>query len=157
MTRPGFRFTFGHFVVGAIASALTYIAIRLPSFFFAALAISMVPATVWGIAQIAIASISGRQCPACGAWGLRRYAVSPFGFRYFRCEECGTRCKRGMMGGWFDASGRSDRAVYRAKDQKDPWGDGPVASLDETASGTHAVLLRSKRGRTRDPDDLLDS
>jgi hypothetical protein len=156
MARPRSGLTFSHVVIAAIASGLTYITLRHPALIPLMFAVVLIPTVVWVLVMAVFTSLNGLQCPACGARGLRRYAISSFGFRYFRCEECGTKCKRSLVGHWFDASGRADQAVYRAKDQKDPWGDGPVATVDKAATGTHAVLLRNKLGRRPESDNLME-
>jgi hypothetical protein len=147
MARRGYPFTLGHLLVAAAASALTYVALRWPDYLLAVVAVVVVPLAIAGLLRVLVGAMTSHQCPACGAWGLRRYAVTPFGYRYFRCSECGAKCKRGIAGAWFDASGRADQAVYSRKAEKDPWGDGPVAPAEDSASGTHALLLRNKRER----------
>jgi hypothetical protein len=147
---------FSHVGIALAASGLTYVAVVHPNWFGMLAAVCAIPVAMWLFLSIGLALLDKLFCPACGARSLRRQSINPFGFRYFRCKECGARCKRRMLGGWFDASGRRDARVYESASPADPWGNGPVAPEVETATGTHAVLLQNKRHRKPLSDDPFE-
>lgn len=147
------RITFGHLIVALTASGLTYVAIQHPNWFGMIAIVAAIPVAVWIVLTIGLAALDKGQCPACGGRKLRRYSVSPFGFRYFRCKSCGAKCKRRALGAWYDASGRRDAAIYDPGTPSDPWGNEPVAPESDATPGTHGVLLRNKRHRQPSSDD----
>jgi hypothetical protein len=58
--------------------------------------------------------LHGVQCPTCREWGLLRIACISFGYRFYRCEYCGQRCKRlSYESPWVDSSGTEDEDMYK--------------------------------------------
>ncbi len=58
--------------------------------------------------------LRGVQCPTCREWGLVRVACISFGYRFYRCDHCGQRCKRlDYESPWIDASGKEDADMYK--------------------------------------------
>jgi hypothetical protein len=58
--------------------------------------------------------VRGVQCPTCREWGLVRVALISFGYRFYRCDSCGQRCKRhDYESPWIDASGIADDDMYK--------------------------------------------
>lgn len=56
----------------------------------------------------------GVQCPTCREWGLVRVACISFGYRFYRCDHCGQRCKRmDWESPWVDSSGMEDDDMYK--------------------------------------------
>jgi hypothetical protein len=92
--------------------------------------------------------IMGARCDRCYQGILRRVAVYSFGYRFYRCEACGARYKRGVLGFWHDASAQRDDGAYRRAIEFDPWSSGPeLLQSDEAFSGTHGTLLANKQRR----------
>ena len=57
----------------------------------------------------------GVQCPTCREWSLARVAALSFGYRFYRCDSCGQRCKRiDRESPWIDASAIQDDDMYKA-------------------------------------------
>jgi DNA-directed RNA polymerase subunit RPC12/RpoP len=82
------------------------------------------------------------RCPACSSKALRRVAVVPFGFRFYRCARCGARCKQmSFIGAWVDASGPEDEARYRER-EAGAWKGGAPGEVSDTTCGK---LLGRKR------------
>lgn len=68
------------------------------------------------IKGVVIPLTSGVSCPGCGVRPLRYLGCISFGDRFYHCQECGLRCKRGGSSEpWYDASGAEDDAVYNSK------------------------------------------
>jgi hypothetical protein len=63
---------------------------------------------------ILVPLLRGVQCPTCREWGLVRAACISFGYRFYRCEYCGQRCKRlDYDSPWVDSSGKDDDDMYK--------------------------------------------
>jgi hypothetical protein len=63
----------------------------------------------------------GVSCPGCGLRPLRHVGCISFGHRFYQCQDCGLRCKRGGSSEpWYDASGSEDDAVYNPKAKGGP-------------------------------------
>jgi hypothetical protein len=63
---------------------------------------------------ILVPLLRGVQCPGCHEWGLVRVACISFGYRFFRCDYCGQRCKRlDYESPWVDSSGKEDDDMYK--------------------------------------------
>jgi hypothetical protein len=94
----------------------------------------------------------GVRCPYCGgSRSMERRAVSSFGSRFYLCNGCGVRCKRGAFGTWEDASGPEYDEKYRKKADGDPWSAPPgLEDEDLIYSKTHVNLVRNKRLRRPD-------
>lgn len=57
----------------------------------------------------------GVQCPTCREWSLKRVAILTFGYRFYKCDSCGQRCKRtDRESPWIDASAMQDDDMYKA-------------------------------------------
>jgi hypothetical protein len=73
------------------------------------------------IKGVVIPLTSGVSCPGCGGRPLRYVGCISFGDRFYHCQECGLRCKRGSSSEpWYDASGSEDDAVYNPKAKGGP-------------------------------------
>jgi hypothetical protein len=153
MGRLRFQSASSHILVAFFAIVATYLWLRAPHWLLVPLGIGVGCGAVWLVLQFVSVTLWGLECPACGARGMRRFAVTSFGYRYFRCGECGQKCKRGILGAWADASGRADQAVYKPRGKMDPWGDGPVVEDGSLGAGTQGVLLQNKRNRQVAHDD----
>jgi hypothetical protein len=153
MAARRFQFSLSHLAIAVLASALTFAYLRNYVLFTFLLAVSAVVGGVAFGVRLLIEGVDNLRCPNCGAWGLARIAISSFSFRYYRCTECHTKCKKSIFGTWHDASGRHDAPVYAAKPQVDPWGNAPLSEIDPHAPGTHGTLLRHKRERHLHDDE----
>jgi hypothetical protein len=68
------------------------------------------------IKGVVIPLSSGVSCPACGQRPMRYVGCISFGDRFYHCQGCGQRCKRGDWSEpWYDASGSEDDAAYNSK------------------------------------------
>lgn len=73
------------------------------------------------IKGVVIPLTSGVSCPECGGRPLRYVGCISFGDRFYHCQECGQRCKRGGSSEpWHDASDSEDDAVYNPKAKGGP-------------------------------------
>jgi hypothetical protein len=58
--------------------------------------------------------LRGVQCPCCREWSLVRVSCISFGYRFYRCDYCGQRCKRlDHESPWVDSSGMDDDDMYK--------------------------------------------
>jgi hypothetical protein len=147
MRGTGFQLTLGHAAVAIAASVLTIAFLKWPALFWLLVIVLTLLLAIWVSAHLILHGFTSIRCPACGAWGLERVAIRSFGFRYFRCRTCETRCKRSLIGLWYDASGKSDVAMFARMHSPDPWGDGPITDPEAGKATTQGILLRSKQLR----------
>ncbi|HEV3166580.1 MAG TPA: hypothetical protein VGZ22_21325 [Isosphaeraceae bacterium] len=92
--------------------------------------------------------VVGAECPGCGGKEFARIAVESFGPRYYRCQECGLRCKRSWLGHWQEVKATTEDTHYLPKRPKislelDPWEE------QDVSVGAKAIdsLVRSQRRR----------
>ncbi len=145
---------------GMVAIALLGVAIALVANPGATRTVSILLGLV-GIAFLlvvaAVATIDlglGIRCPSCGGWTMGRTSVTSFRDRYFRCSRCGIRCRRGLLRGWEDASGREFDPAFARKAAENPWTAPPGVDDDDLVySKTHVNLLVNKKRRNPNPPD----
>jgi hypothetical protein len=91
----------------------------------------------------------GVQCPTCREWSLKRVAVLSFGYRFYRCDSCGQRCKRtDHESPWIDASAMQDDDMYKAIPHygADRKREASIAAL-KSLGGLAALFLFGALGR----------
>jgi hypothetical protein len=138
---PTGRFTIGVLLVVAAALAGPLVLFQRASIgdHLAAAFVVAVGASLLGLSAL-IDDFTGKRCPACSRWALRRLALHR---SYYRCTACRARFKRAGLGTWLDASGPDDAARYRKRTEAGTWKG--YAVPHELAGSTSGVLLQSKR------------
>jgi hypothetical protein len=143
----------GHLWVALAACALTFAYMRAPGLFWLVVIALGFLAAIWVTSRLVLDGFMSLRCPVCGMRGLKRIATHSFGFRYFHCSACDTRCKRSLVGLWYDASGKWDAEIFSPAKSADPWGNDPVIAPETETHTTQGVLLGNKRRRHKGDDD----
>jgi hypothetical protein len=84
----------------------------------------------------------GVQCPSCQEWKLVHVGCISFGYRFYRCDHCGQRCKRQDHDSpWVDASGERDADMYKPVPFFGPSRKREASICAWKAAGSIAVLF----------------
>jgi hypothetical protein len=151
-SRTEFRFTIAQFLVfimvfGLLLTAVTnrHAVILIAQLLSAITLLAIVVAAIMGVSE----GYLGRLCPSCGQGRMQRVALSTFGYRFFKCDHCRARWKRGWSGIWLPVESEADLARYARKTDEDPWTLPPGMAEEEKVvwSKTHTRLLRNKQLR----------
>ncbi|HEV3166581.1 MAG TPA: hypothetical protein VGZ22_21330 [Isosphaeraceae bacterium] len=137
-------------LIGLIAWMLGAIGVSFPLGVLGVFLILFVAVPTYVLREI-VPVLRGESCPGCGAEGFERLSVVPFGARYYRCRECGLRCKRLALGTWEDAKDPEDAVHFQPKGEEtklviEPWREG------DNQPGSEAIdsLVRNQRHRHED-------
>lgn len=160
---PDLRFTLGQVMVAVAVAALLCTATMGtggtigPRGVEALRSLSILAGFALGLLTIVVTVYSlsetffGVSCPNCVAPALARVAMQSFGYRYYRCTTCGSRCKRRPWMTWEDASEPEDDAFYQLKTDAGPPGLVPGRDDETSWQGSTGALLRSQRSRKPPP------
>jgi hypothetical protein len=127
----------------ALAMLFTVAGIPLWARFIAGMAVA------WLLLQMCLEALLGLRCPDCLERSLRHSPYAPVGMRYARCQSCGARWRRSVLGSWRDASDAKHDRYFEGRADADPWRGGPVFDAATLAEGTHGRLLQNKISRRR--------
>src|SRR5947207_2152401 len=122
MVKRRFRFTIGHAMLAIAAIAVCLGVWHWPILGFVVVAPVAILMSLVLFAELVLSALVGRRCPTCGGWRLQRFAVSSFGYRYYRCGLCQMRWKRSPMGTWEGADTFEDDLFFKQQPIADPWG-----------------------------------
>ena len=154
-SRNEYRFTIGQFLIFIVACSVVLVVVldRRTLNIVAEMAVIGIMIGIIGLFAFgAVEGYTGRTCPGCGEDRMRRVALSTFGLRYFRCNRCKARWKRGILNPWESTNSPEEAVLFARKVAEDPWTLPPgLSDEDEVVwSKTHTSLLRNKQRRNPD-------
>ena len=153
--RNEIRFTIGQFAIFTLVIAVVLVGVMdrhtLSIMGQGGAIVLLVGLIFFGVIGI-IEGYMGTLCPSCGDGKMKRVAISTFGYRYFRCDHCRARWKKGPFRLWESAETEEDAPRFARKVVEDPWTLPPGMTDDDEVvwSKTHTNLLMSKHRRNPD-------
>jgi hypothetical protein len=97
-------------------------------------------------------SLEGSWCPSCGDRSLRPDPARARDRSSYWCPSCGLCWRRSFLWGWREQPKLAKAAPEPPPHPLDPWSDGSLDEIHESASGTHGSLLKHKLARRRELD-----
>jgi hypothetical protein len=98
--------------------------------------------------------LRGFFCPVCSDRALEFHRVASFGYRYYRCQQCGGLFKKVPFGPWRSAMAPEEAGHFRTKDAAEAGpallSGGPDGGEGELVSSFDG-LIRQKREREASP------
>ena len=98
---------------------------------------------------LALQALRRVRCPDCGAPGLLRESIRPFGDRTYRCRNCGARRARTLVGGWRPADPLSKTLATESPPGAGRWSPPPMEGTPSTPIGR---LLAEKPDRVQEAE-----